>query len=212
MPVPVPVSPQPTAAAPMPLPSSKPSFTGTGGAGGASLGAASAVMRATPQPARAPSTQPAQGPSPATIVAGPVVQAATILEDGALDRVRAIAAALRTERQAWGSLVEHGVALRADAGGLELAYEKRSFLAAQVQDRTVFDAISRASTSVLGAPAKILVCEGAIQGRTLAQITNELKNAALDAARRAAVAHPVVQDAIAIFDAEVKSVKLPGEE
>ncbi|MBI2391774.1 MAG: DNA polymerase III subunit gamma/tau [Deltaproteobacteria bacterium] len=158
--------------------------------------------------------QPASNAPPAnvTTVTGPLVQPEGLLAPSVVERARAVAARLREERQTWGSLVEHAIILRCDADAFELAYEKRSFFAAQLADGAVIEAITRAAKAELGSAARIMVCDGKLSGRTLAQLANEQRTAALDAARREAVAHPVVQEAIAIFKAEVKTVKLPGDE
>jgi hypothetical protein len=144
-------------------------------------------------------------PSFTTTIAGPIAQVEGLLTPSVVERVRAVAAKLRQERATWGSLVEHSVIIRCD-DVLELAYEKRSFFAAQLNDRELGEAMQRAGVS------RILLVDGGLTGRTLAQLHNEQKTQALDAARREAIAHPVVQDAIAIFKAEVRNVKLPGDE
>ncbi len=171
----------------------------------ASNGAARAVQpSATVQPNGANSMAPS--------IQGPLVQPEAMLSQEIVERVRAVAAQLRLERPTWGSLLEHGVVLRCDSELLEVAYEKRSFIAAQVQDAAVAAAFARAAKTALGVELKIVVCDGVVQGRTIVQIGSAEKTAALDAARREAIAHPAVQDAIEIFRAEVRAVKLPGEE
>jgi hypothetical protein len=152
--------------------------------------------------------------APTIVVAaqGPLQQPESVLAPASVTRIREVVARLREEKPTWGSLLEHGIVLSCDAEKLEVAYEKRSFFAAQVSDRAVADAFERAAKSSIGVQAKILLVEGGLSGRTLAQLANEAKTAALDAARREAVSHPVVQEAIAIFGAEIKNVKLPGEE
>ena len=126
--------------------------------------------------------------------------------------VRAIIARLREQRPTWGSLLEHGVVMRCDGGGFDVAYEKRSFLAAQVSDRAVAEAFARAALAELTAPTRILVCDVPPRGRSLAAQATQQKNAALDAARESARTHPAVRDALEIFGAEVRSVKVPGDE
>jgi DNA polymerase III subunit gamma/tau len=160
-------------------------------------------------------TARAMAPDASSIVAtviGPIVQPEGILTPSVVERVRAVAAALRKERATWGSLLEHGVIVRCDSEALEIAYEKRSFLAAQLTDSQVADAFTRATKNELGAAARLLLCEGGLTGRTLAQLASEQKSQAMDAARREAIAHPAVQDAITIFKAEVRNVKLPNDE
>jgi DNA polymerase-3 subunit gamma/tau len=190
------------ATAPQPQTAGPPSFGGrpTAAAGHPATPAASAA-RALPT-----------SPSNVATVHGPVTQPEGLLSPSVVERVRSIAARLREERQTWGSLVEHSVVVRCDADAFEIAYEKRSFFAAQLADPLIPEAITRAAHAVLGAPTRILVCEGRLSGRTVAQLGNEQKMAALDAARREAVAHPSVQHAIDIFKAEVRTVKLPGED
>jgi len=194
--------------------------------GGARPPSASPVVTSSPSPSPGPNPMPRQSTSVATAVAvqqpatnsivtavsGPMVQPEGLLTPSTLERLRATAARLREERATWGSLLEHGVVVRCDAEILEVAYEKRSFFAAQISDAAVAEGFARAARAELGARARILICDGGVTGRTVAQITNEQKTAALDAARREAISHPVVQEAIAIFKAEVRNVKLPGDE
>jgi len=172
--------------------------------------------RATVQPTNAAATATARAIEPTnsvvTLVAGALQQPEGLLTPSTVERLRAVAKRLREERATWGSLLEHGVVIRCDAEALEVAYEKRSFFAAQISDPAVADGFARAAQSELGVRARILICEGGVTGRTVAQLTNEQKTAALDAARREAISHPVVQEAIAIFKAEVRNVKLPGDE
>ena len=173
------------------------------------------VQRSAPpsgSTATARAIQPSADSAIITAISGPMVQPDGLLTPELIERVRAVAAQLRKERVTWGSLLEHGVVFRCDTEALEIAYEKRSFFAAQVTDREVAEAIARAAKSELGGAARIMLCEGGLTGRTIAQLQSEKKSQALDAARREAIAHPVVQDAIAIFKAEVRNVKLPGDE
>lgn len=162
--------------------------------------------------ATARALEPSSDSAIVAAISGPMTQPQGLLTPAVIERIRAVAAQLRKVRVTWGSLLEHGVVFRCDAEALEIAYEKRSFFAAQVTDREVADAIGRATKSELGGTARIMLCEGGLTGRTLAQLHSEQKSQALDAARREAIAHPVVQDAIAIFKAEVRNVKLPGDE
>ncbi len=166
-------------------------------------------------PRGAASAARAIAPDASSIVAtvvGPVVQPDGILTPSVVERVRAVAARLRQERATWGSLLEHGVIVRCDGEALEIAYEKRSFLAAQLGDPQIGDAFTRATKNELGAAARFVLCEGGLSGRTLAQLSSEQRSQAMDAARREAIAHPAVQDAISIFKAEVRNVKLPNDD
>ena len=56
-----------------------------------------------------------------------------------------------------------------------------------------------------------LTLAGVEMGLTLAKVLGEEKAAALGAARKAVLEHPLVQEAIALFSAEVRTVKLPNE-
>jgi DNA polymerase-3 subunit gamma/tau len=203
-----PVSAPVTQSAPMASTSQAPSIAG------ASMSAARAVQPSPTARAVQPSSPPAAAVAPSSVVApqGPIVQPESVLAPSTVERIREMATRLREQKQNWGSLLEHGIVVACDAQRFEIAYEKRSFFAAQVADGAVADAFSRAARSVLGAEAKILLVDGGLEGRTLAQLGQAAKAAARSAAEQSAIAHPVVQDAINIFGAEIKNVKLPGEE
>ncbi len=162
--------------------------------------------------ARAVSPEPTNGSEIVVAVSEVVVQPEIIFEGGTPERIRVVVGRLRAQRATWGSLIEHGVVVRCDAGGFEIAYEKRSFLAAQVTDRGFGEALVKAAREELGASARVLVCETAPKGRSLAGLATQQKNAALDQARKAALANAAVLDAVAIFSAEVRGVRLPGED
>lgn len=162
--------------------------------------------------ALAPEIAPSEDGELVSRVAGPIEQPESMRGDEAVARARAVTERLRAEKATWASLLEHGIIVRADAEAFVVAYDRRSFLAAQIKDPSVGAAIARAAKAALGAPSQILLCEVAPVGRTLSQIGAAVKSAALDAARAEAVAHPIVAAAISIFGAQVKHVKLPGEE
>jgi hypothetical protein len=140
-----------------------------------------------------------------------LVQPPTLVSEGGLSAARAIVQRLRSNRATWGSLLEHGVVVRCDAERFEVAYERRSFLAAQVSDPPVAEAFARAARDELGAATRILVCDKPPEGKSLAAITAESRIAADDAARTAAREHPVVQDAIAVFGGVRIKVKLTSD-
>ncbi|MEO7096937.1 MAG: hypothetical protein ABI175_27000, partial [Polyangiales bacterium] len=169
-------------------------------------GAAAAVAPTTSEPAGAPSSEIVVATSEQ------LVQPESLLTPEVVERIRGVVAVLRAQRATWGSLVEHGLVVRCDATAFEVAYEKRSFLAAQVADRGFGEAFARAAQAQLGASAKIHLCEVPPKGRSLAALATQQKNASLDAARRAAIGHPLVQEAVSIFNAEVRGVKIPGDE
>jgi DNA polymerase-3 subunit gamma/tau len=136
-------------------------------------------------------------------------QPSAILDEPSLSVLKGVVARLREDKPMWGAFLENGVIVRADSQGFEIAYERRSFMAAQVTEPNVARAIERASRAELGAPSRVILADAAPQGTTLAQLASRAKTAAMDAARRAAIAHPAVQEAVAIFGAQVRDVKLP---
>jgi hypothetical protein len=177
---------------------------------GATSTSTHASSAASAAPSAAPSIPPTGGILAAT--GERFVQPPAILESPTIDRLRETIAKLRTFRGTWGSLLEHGVVIRCDAQKLEVAYERRSFLAAQVSDTAVSEAIDRAARETLGGGATIWLCDVPPRGLTLAQLANQVRTAAQAEARDAALSHPSVRDAIEIFSAEVRDVKLPGDD
>ncbi|MBK7396806.1 MAG: DNA polymerase III subunit gamma/tau [Myxococcales bacterium] len=164
--------------------------------------------------ARAPVTEPPKAGGSAQVepVSGAHVQPAHIREPATLARVRAIAQRVRATRSQWGTFFENGVVLRCDDQVIELAYGRRTFFAGQLADRAIADCFAEAARKELGLELRLLVVDGALEGLTLAKVLGDEKAAALGAARKAVVDHPLVQEAIAIFSAEVRTVKLAGEE
>lgn len=188
--------------------SSAPTFN----ASSPSSSSSSSVTAVTAVAAQEPAPSVEVHPGVVVNTPNPIVQPEGLFDDATVARLRALISRLRAIRPTWGSLLEHGVVLRCDGRGLEVAYERRSFLAAQVADRAVADAFAAAAHEELGGPARIFVADVAPKGLTLAALSSQQKNAALDAQRRAAVDHPAVKEAVSIFGAEVQKVKLPNEE
>jgi DNA polymerase-3 subunit gamma/tau len=163
------------------------------------------------QPIASPSTNPASNEPAALHVNVPTSppQPSAILEEPSLSVLKRVVARLREDKPMWGAFLENGVILRADPEAFDVAYERRSFMAAQVTDANVSRAIERATRAELGASARLILSEAIPAGMTLAQLATRAKTAAMDGARRAAIAHPAVQEAIAVFSAQVRDVKLP---
>lgn len=204
---PVAAPPAPPAARPT-VADARPSTPPGGGVGSnGSNGASVAVARAPEPVAPAPSRTPGQ----VEPVTGAHVQPAAMREPETLATVRAIAARVRATRQQWGTFFENGVVLRCDADQVDLAYARRTFFAGQLADRAIADCFADAVRRELGAELRLLVVDGSLEGLTLAKVLGEEKAAALGAARKAVLEHPLVQEAIALFSAEVRTVKLPNE-
>ena len=200
-PAPAPVTAPMTAPAPPPMMSTH--------AAPISQAATAAAVQAVAAPS---ASAPAPEGEIVVTTAQQLVQDEALLTPEVIERIRGVVQVLRAQRATWGSLVEHGTVVRCDDASFEVAYEKRSFLAAQVADRGFGDAFAKATRAQLGTGARIHLCEVPPKGRSLAALATQQKNATLEAARKAAVGHPLVQEAVAIFNAEVRGVKLPGDD
>lgn len=88
-----------------------------------------------------------------------------------------------------------------------------AFQAERAREPEALEALTRAVRAHFGAPTQV-VLEVAVKAapgvRTVASLEAEGRRAELAAARAAVEAHPLVQEAIRVFGAELCDVKLPG--
>jgi hypothetical protein len=107
--------------------------------------------------------------------------------------------------------LEQAVPIVVGAGTLELGFERGSLFVGHVKPREVLAQLGAVATEVFGAPTEVRVTEDyreAAPHKTLsAQRVREREAARRDAIAKAK-AHPRVVDAIEVFGARIKEVKL----
>lgn len=129
----------------------------------------------------------------------------------ALARFRDVVEVVREERPELAAFLEHAVVLVAEPGALVLAYEPRSMFAEQVRDRDAIDALTRAATQVLGQTTSVdfkFDYAPASSMDTLSADRVRAREARVKKAIADAKNHPTVTEAMALFGARLKDLKL----
>ena len=185
------------------LPRSRPAAA-VASAPAAEAAPAHAVPAAIP-PSPAPAAAPAPAPTPAVAAAPPDMTAWC-----------AIVERLRSERAPVASIFDHAVPTEVGQARVVIGFDATaSFVAARASEPEALEALTRAARAHFGAPTDVVLDRSAkpIAGvRTVAAMEAE-RRAGLTAKARAAVQdHPVVKEAIRLFGAQVRDVKLPPGE
>ena len=160
-----------------------------------------------PEPVRvaAPvlSPTPAPAPKPAAPVPAPD-----------LDTWRKIVERIRPERPALASVLEHAVPLELHSKRAVLGFEPgASFFAARASEPDSLEALTREVRAFFAAPTQVAVDLSAKPGpslKTVAGLDAERRSADLAKARIAIETHPIVQEAVRLFGAQLRDVKLPS--
>jgi hypothetical protein len=154
-----------------------------------------------PTPARTPSL----APSPITPSSPPDLTA-----------WRAILDRLRGSRPALTSVLEHAIPVEVGAARVVVGFEpSAAFLAARASEPEALEALTREVRAHFGAPTQValdLSAKPTSGVRTIAALDAEKRSAELAKARAVVENHPVVQEAIRLFGAQLRDVKLPSGE
>jgi DNA polymerase-3 subunit gamma/tau len=208
---------------------------GTGPAGGRTHGALAlaappdsapsltptAAPTSTPAPSLAPATAPApaptRAPAAASAVAPALIPAAAPAPSRALpenDAWRAVIEQLRSTQAPFAAFFEHALPLEVTAERVVVGFEPaNAFHAARAGETDALEALTRAVRAHFGAPTQVVleVAAKPVNGvRTVAALNAERRAADLANARATIQAHPVVQEAIRLFGAQLRDVKLPS--
>ena len=169
-----------------------------------------------PPPSRRPSHEPLpQRPSSAANATEPQAPLVHTVSESEFDAYRTIVNRVRAAKPAVASLYDHAVVLELTKERVRLAYEQNSFLAAQASEPEALDHLTREVRAHFGAPTSVeldLSAKNLIGKATLAGVDAERERARTAAARATALAHPLVVEAIRLFDAEVREIRLPSDE
>ncbi|WP_437938398.1 DNA polymerase III subunit gamma/tau [Sorangium sp. So ce341] len=159
-------------------------------------------------PQSAPAAPAPSGPVSRTSSAPPPAMSASDLATW-----RAVITAVRAQRPALASVLEHAAVLELSPTRVVLGYEANSFLSGQATEPAARDMLARVLQSHFGGPAELVfetITRGSA-GPSLAQVETAERKARVEAARRAVADHPLVTAAIELLGAELKDVRLSQE-
>lgn len=129
----------------------------------------------------------------------------------ALARFRDVVEVIREQRPELAAFLEHAAVLHIEPGSLMLAYPPKSMFAEQVKGKECVEAVATAAGSVLGAPTRVefkFDYEPAGAMDTLSADRVRAREARVRKAIADAKNHPRVTDAIQLFGARLKDLKL----
>jgi DNA polymerase-3 subunit gamma/tau len=132
-----------------------------------------------------------------------------------------IVIAIRESRPALGAVLEHATPSRLGAGAdgrweLVIAFPSGSFYARQADAPSSRDEIARTAERVLGVPVEVRIVdsgEATPGGPTVAELEADRSRARREAIREKALRHPMVAEALAVFEAlpEAAEVRVEGD-
>jgi len=218
--------------APPPGPAPRGGGSGGGGGGGRTLGSHASVVSSPvmPEPTATrthgalalkvvtPSPSPvapvAARPPPAPVPAPPPPLALAVAPD--VDVWRAILDRLRARHPALASVLDHAIPLETTAARLVVGFEpSAAFLGARASEPDALDELTREVRAYFGQPTKValeLSARAPTGTQTIASIDADRRSAELAKARAAVEGHPLVQEAVRLFGAQLRDVKLPSGE
>lgn len=122
----------------------------------------------------------------------------------------AIVAALSETRPPIGAILQHAAPTELSPARIVLTFPRGSFYATQAASPEAKDALAETAERSLGRRPVIEIQEadGAPKEATLAHVEDERQKARLDATRKKALNHPVVVEALAIFESTGKPVEV----
>jgi hypothetical protein len=131
-----------------------------------------------------------------------------------LDTWRSIIDRLRVARPALASIFEHAMLIEVRPERLVIGFEPgASFLADRAGEPEGLEQLTAAVRAHFGVPTQVELRTSAQAEhgvRTVANVDAQLRNAEIEKARAAIEAHPLVQDAMRLFGAQLRDVKLPS--
>jgi DNA polymerase-3 subunit gamma/tau len=133
------------------------------------------------------------------------------------DPWRAIVDRVRAVRPDLASVLEHALPLEVTRERVIFGYAPTdAFLAARAAETEALDLVSRSVRAHFGAPTQVEVRSATALSsvpsgvRTVAAVDAEHREEDLAKARQSIERHPLVREAIRLFDAQLRDVKLPG--
>ena len=113
-------------------------------------------------------------------------------------------------KPALGALLKHAVPRRVSGEVIEIAFPPGSFYGKQAESAEAKAAIAQVAERRLGGRPRVEVVYQAPgkSGSTLAQLEDERERARLEATRKKALNHPVVQEALRVFETSPGAVEV----
>ena len=215
-----------------PPPGPAPRGGGGGGGGGRVLGSPASVAPApvvpnptstrthgalalkvvTPSPA--PVAPVAARPPPVAVPAPPPPAVRKAPPD--LDVWRAVLDRVRASRPALASVLDHAIPLETTAARFVVGFEpSAAFLGARASEPDALEDLTREIRAHFGQPTVValeLSARAPAGMKTIAAMDADRRSAELAKARAVVESHPLVQEAVRIFGAQLRDVKLPSGE
>jgi DNA polymerase-3 subunit gamma/tau len=156
-------------------------------------------------PAHANAHTPASAPAPVSLAVAPDV-----------DVWRTILDRLRARQPALASVLDHAIPMETTAARVVVGFEpSAAFLGARASEPDALDELSREVRAYFGQPTKVsieLSARAPAGTKTIAAIDADRRSAELAKARAAVEGHPLVKEAVRLFGAQLRDVKLPPTE
>jgi DNA polymerase-3 subunit gamma/tau len=167
------------------------------------------------EPAR-PRPAAAVAPAANTVAAPAAVLPATAAPAPLPDMMvwRAVVERLRVDRAQLASIFDHATPVEVGAARLIVGFDPAAgFAAARASEPEALEALTRAARAHFGAPTEVILdlsAKPAPGAPTVAAMDAERRAAETAKARAAVQEHPIVKEAIRLFNAQVRDVKLPA--
>ncbi len=173
----------------------------------------------TPKPSSATLPKPRPIPPPPPVLS-PISVRASAPPSSAGGRVdgdawRAILERVGVARPSLFAVLHHAVPMQVNAENVVLAYDAQDLLASQATDAEALDLLTREVRAHFGTATNValdLSTRSLAGMNTVAREEAGKKRLELAAARELVQNHPLVREAISLFGAELREVRLPGEE
>lgn len=122
-----------------------------------------------------------------------------------------LVAVIAETRPALGAILQHAIPEAVSREGVVLAFTPGSFYGVQADAADAKSSIADIAERVLGARPTVSVVYRAEQSgnaSTLAQIDDERRKARIEATRKKALNHPMVAEALDLFDARTRQIEV----
>ena len=170
------------------------------------------VVTPSPSPVAPVALRPP--PAPVLAPAPPLALAVPVAPD--VDVWRSILDRLRAHHPALASVLDHAIPIETTAARLVVGFEpSAAFLGARASEPDALDELTREVRAYFGQPTKVaieLAARAPAGTKTIASIDADRRSAELAKARAAVEGHPLVQEAVRLFGAQLRDVKLPSGE
>jgi hypothetical protein len=163
-----------------------------------------------PTPSAPPRAVEPQAPSRPSAPPTPNLPRVSPLDPDALVAWETMVGVLADTKPALGALLKHAVPRRVSAETVEIAFPPGSFYGKQAESAEAKSAIAQVAERRLGGRPRIDIVDETPggSGSTLAQIEEERERARLEATRKKALNHPVVQEALRVFETSPGAVEV----